>query len=557
VLAPRPASRTRPRAIRLAVEQLEDRLTPSTGGVLDPTFGSGGQLFSSFSNNWDGANAVVAQPDGKIVIAGGFNPLNSKTGSDFLLARYNADGTLDTSFGSGGHTVTDFGSSGDNANAVALQPQADGTSKILVAGMTASKKGIGEVALARYNANGTLDTTFGTNGKVITSLGGSATEWVTAMAVDSSGRILVAGYTNGNPNVSGDAATVLRYTANGALDTSFGSGGKLITNVRILVHADHSVGIALQPDGKIVLASQTLDSAASAWEFITARFNTNGTTDSTFGSGGVVTTHVGNSDEFGGVAVQGDGKIVVGGSEMGGSPFAYYLLRYNADGSLDANFGTGGTVAVQAPGGFPIDVRSSEVVIQADGKILAEGEFGDAARQYNHLGAVRVNPDGSVDTGYGNGGWASAPFGNADVQAIALEPDGRLLLAGIGYPIGISRPKDVFLVRFLGSAPQVGSFTASPNPVPSGGSTTLTASNITDGNPGATVTQVAFYLDSNGDGVLDAGDTLLGDGSADGLGNWLLNVSTAGWSATDLVFAQAEDSDGVFGDPDPLTLTVQ
>jgi hypothetical protein len=197
------------------------------------------------------------------------------------------------------------------------------------------------------------------------------------------------------------------------------------------------------------------------------------------------------------------------------------------------------------------------VVIQADGKILAEGEFGDAARQYNHLGAVRVNPDGSVDTGYGNGGWASAPFGNADVQAIALEPDGRLLLAGIGYPIGISRPKDVFLVRFLGSAPQVGSFTASPNPVPSGGSTTLTASNITDGNPGATVTQVAFYLDSNGDGVLDAGDTLLGDGSADGLGNWLLNVSTAGWSATDLVFAQAEDSDGVFGDPDPLTLTVQ
>ncbi|HEY7157401.1 MAG TPA: hypothetical protein VH575_25835 [Gemmataceae bacterium] len=554
VLTPRPTTRTRPRARRLTVEPLEDRITPSTGGLLDPTFGSGGQVLSSFSNNWDQAMAVVAQPDGKIVIAGDTTVPGSKTGGDFLVARYNSNGTLDTSFGSGGYTTTSFANSGDTAEAVALQPQANGTSKILVAGLTQTKKGIVECALARYNANGTLDTTFGTNGEVITSLGGSAGESVTAMAVDSSGRILVAGFTNGNPNVSGDAATVLRYTANGALDTSFGSGGKLITNIGVLPYASHSVGIALQPDGKIVLASTTLDPATNTGEFVTARFNDNGTADSTFGSGGVVATHLGSYDEFGGVTVQGDGKIVVSGSEDAStSPLALYLLRYKADGSLDATFGTGGTVAVQAPGGKYIDVRGSGVVVQADGKILASGEFGD-------LAALRVNPDGSVDTGYGNGGWATVQFGVAEVQAIALEPDGRLLLAGYARPTSNLRPVDVALFRFLGSAPQIGSFTASPNPVTAGNSVTLTASNITDGNPNSSITQVAIYLDNNNDGQLESGsDTLLGYAAQTSTGVWTLTNSSAfGLTAgTYTLFAQAQDNYGVSSDPDALTLTVQ
>jgi uncharacterized delta-60 repeat protein len=540
------------------LELLEDRLTPSTGGLPDPTFGSGGQVLSSFSNNYDQANAVVAQPDGKIVIAGVINVPGSRTGSDFLVARYNADGSLDTSFGSGGHTATDFGNSPDTAEAVALQPQANGTSKILVAGLTASKKGIEECALARYNADGTLDTTFGTNGKVITSLGGNGGEWATAMAVDSSGRILVAGYTNGNANVPGDAATLIRYTANGTLDTSFGSGGKLITNIRVLAQADHSVGIALQSDGKIVLASNTLDPATSTWEFMTARFNANGMADSTFGSGGVVATHLGTFDEFGGVTVQGDGKIVVSGSEGDStSPLALYLLRYNANGSLDASFGTGGTVAVQAPGGKAIDVRGSGVAVQADGKILAGGEFGDATGQLVNLAALRVNPDGSVDTGYGTGGWATVSFASGDVQAIALQPDGRLLLAGYARPTSNLRPTDVALIRFLGSAPQVGSFTASPDPVTAGSDVTLSASGITDGNPGSSITQVAFYVDSNGDGVLEPGtDTLLGYGTQSG-NTWSLTFSTANWAAAvDTLFAQAKDSDGVFGDPLALSLQV-
>jgi uncharacterized delta-60 repeat protein len=539
-LAPRPASRLRPFARRLTVESLEDRLTPSTGGLLDPTFGSGGQVLSPISN---GAVSVVAQSDGKIVMAAdhGSPGDRTKTGRDFLVARYNVDGSLDTSFGSGGYTITDFGSIYDAAQAVALQPQATGPSKILVVGLTdvVGHKGalIGEVALARYNANGTLDTTFGTNGKVITGLS-RGFQYVSSVAVDSSGRIVVAGET-GSP-------TLLRYTPNGALDTSFGTGGVVITT---LGGVNINEAAVVQPDGKIVLACDPFDPATNTREFSVARFNVNGTADSTFGSGGVVTTSFGVGDDgWGGVTLQGDGKIVVSGT-AGNSPStsALYLLRYNTDGSLDTTFGAGGTVAVQSPGGQYYGGISDNyaVAVQADGKLVTEALLVDTAGQHEFFAALRVNSNGSVDTGYGNGGWATSvlPTGSDDVRAMALEPDGRLVLAGT--------TGEVALVRFLGSAPQVGSFTASPNPVTSGSSLTLTASNITDGNPNSTVTQVAFYyIDGTGT------QQVLGYGTSDGHGNWTLTYTVGLPAGTYTLYAQATDNYGALGDPLALTLQV-
>src|SRR5262249_34324469 len=216
------------------------------------------------------------------------------------------------------------------------------------------------------------DTTFGSKGKVVTDLGGSI-DWADAMAVDGAGRILVAGYTNATG--SGYVAALVRYTANGTLDPSFGSGGKLITSIQL---ANQKDSVALQSDGKIVLAGTTIDPANSAPEFVVARFNTDGTADTGFG-GGVVTTHPGYTDHFGGVTIQGDGKIVVSGSEASGSsPSALYLLRYNADGTLDTIFGAGGTVAVASPGGpgdGTIDAHGSGVAVQSDGKIVAGGQY--------------------------------------------------------------------------------------------------------------------------------------------------------------------------------------
>jgi uncharacterized delta-60 repeat protein len=557
----KPARRPRRRSsFRPRVEGLEDRVTPSTGGLLDPTFGSGGQVLSSFNNN-DQANAVIAQPDGKIVIAGASSVPPVKKGADgtgdFLVARYNADGSLDTAFGSGGHTVTDFtpalphnyASRGAQAYAVALQAQTDGTSKIVAAGMNISlvvsgTRGYGvyvdEAALARYNADGTLDTTFGTNGLVVTQ----SIPRVYAMAVDGSGRIVTVG----------PGGTVMRFTPNGALDTSFGTGGVLSPNYGI----NGVAGVVLQPDGKIVLAgAANLDPTTGTVQFVTARFNANGTADPMFGSGGVVTTHLGTADVIGGVTIQGDGKIVVSGAEgSGNSPRAVYLLRYSTGGSLDATFGTGGTVAVPSLGG-QFARGNWGLAVQADGKIIAGGYFNDATGE--QFAALRVNPGGSVDTGYGNGGWATIQFGNgAQERAIALEPDGRLLMAGYALPNYPNGPDEVDLVRFLGSAPQVGSFAASPSPVTAGSSVTLTASNIADGNPNSGVTQVAFYVDSNGDGVLDSGDTLLGYGKQSSPGVWTFTWSTAGLTAGSYtLFAQAQDSYGALGDPDAIALTVQ
>jgi uncharacterized delta-60 repeat protein len=390
-------------------------------------------------------------------------------------------------------------------------------------------------ALARYNADGTLDTTFGNNGEVTTDLGSSS--WVDAMAVDGSGRIVVAGTTGGG------AAELVRYAPNGALDASFGSGGKLVTSI-YFAPGTMSDRLALQPDGKILLAGTK--NSPDVPQFMVLRFNDNGTADSSFGSGGMATTPLGSGDGLGGIALQGDGKIVVGGRSVITNRNTLCVLRYNPDGTPDAGFGSGGVTAVPSSVGAFIP-RGAGVAVESDGKIVASGVINDPISHLGYFAAARVNPDGSVDTGYGNGGWVTVYTGGQP-QASALEPDGRLLIAGSG---ATATSGGVALVRILPSAPQIGSFLASLNPVTSGSSTTLTASNITDGNPNSTVTQVAFYVQINGT------NTLLGYGTQTSPGVWsfTFTVSLAPGSYT--LLAQAEDGYGAFGDPFALTLTVQ
>jgi uncharacterized delta-60 repeat protein len=521
---------------RLRLEALEDRLTPSTGGLLDPTFGSGGHVLSPLAGGTD-VYAVTLQPDGKIVVGG----VTSAPGGAFIVGRYNADGSLDTSFGSGGYNNTTF----DSVWALAMQPQPDGTSKILAAGKVTVTQKHGktvtstvEIALARYNANGTLDTTFGTNGKVTTIPAGQS-EYAMSMAVDTSGRIVVAAGTDWG------MATLVRYTPNGALDTSFGTGGAHVTNIPVFANQE---SIALQPDGKIVLAVTSPDQAPNSPGVITARFNVNGTADSTFGSSGVVTNE-GVGGVWGRVAIQGDGKIVV--AEL--DPSGYCLLRYNPDGTLDAGFGSGGEVNLNYPYGWEFKTSHlAGVAVQTDGKIVAGGDLYDPVLQQSHFVAVRVSTTGALDTGYGNSGWASTQFGNGDTSfAMALQPDGRLLFAGWASPSTSNTTNEVALVRFLGSAPQVGSFTASPDPATAGSLATLTVSGITDGNPSSTITQVTcYYIDGTGT------KQVLGYGTSDGQGNWALSFTVNLAPGTYTLYVQAQDSYGALGDPFALQLTV-
>jgi uncharacterized delta-60 repeat protein len=295
-------------SVRPLLEQLEDRLTP-TAGLLDPTFGSGtGYVLSSLGGH-DSASAVALQSNGKIVIA---------DSNGFEVARYNADGSLDTSFGTGGYTTTSFGKVyGAQAQAIAIQP--DG--KILAAGEEViDDKGTftDNFALARYNANGTLDTTFGNNGEVVTA----GTGFASSIAVQADGGIIVSG-----------SNLLVRYNANGTLDTTFGNGGQVATNF--------SGPLLIQPDGKIVFDGNSVDPANGQKALAVVRFNANGTADSSFGSGGEVFTDevaVSDRSSYDNGALQADGKIVVSGvdSATGGTDLC--LVRYNADGTLDTTF---------------------------------------------------------------------------------------------------------------------------------------------------------------------------------------------------------------------------
>jgi uncharacterized delta-60 repeat protein len=571
-----PKYRTRPArryGFRPRVEALEHRDCPAlgppisgghfewddpTGGALDPTFGSGGQVINSFSNYNDAANAVTVQPDGKIVIAGSTTASGSKTGGDFLVARYTANGTPDASFGNSGYTATDFGTTHDGASAIALQPQADGTNKIVVAGLT--QKGNDEFAVARYNPNGALDTTFGgkgSKGMVVTDLGGRITS-AQSITVDAAGRILVAGFTNApSSTTSGpEYAALVRYNPDGTLDTTFGKAGKLVTTIRV-ENDGHSIAVAVQADGKIVLGGDAYDPATNLVKFVVARFTTNGAADTGFGPGGLVTTQIGGYDALGGLAIQADGKIVIAGMQQGLDPDGVdrqgeYVLRYTPNGALDAGFGAAGVVYLVNPSGL-LGQKATGVAVEADGQIVCGGLFEDGAGTHTSFAAMRVSPIGTLDVGFGDGGWATVQYtASAAVNAFALQPDGRVLLAGNARPTSNTYPVDVALVRFLTSAPQIGSFNANPNPVPSGSTATLTAANITDANPGATVAQVAFYIMIDGSGVL------LGEGTQNSDGSWSYAFDTTGYAAgTYTLAAQATDSFGALGNPVALTLTIQ
>ena len=251
-------------------------------GTLDPSFGTGGKVTTDFA----GSGAIAVQPDGKLVAAGAAT-INDQV--DFALARYNSDGTLDTSFGTAGRVTTDFGGRWEGASSIALQ----GDGKIVVAGTTEVGQ-FAAFAVARYNSNGTLDTNFGSGGKVITGFAndtdrvalGPVSAQAYSVAVQPDGRIVATGYAN----VDGEEDFALvRYNANGTLDATFGAGGKVITEFgRLQQGFSYAFGnsIAVQSGGKIVVAGEAYISSGLVLnrDFALARYNSNGTLDTSFGT---------------------------------------------------------------------------------------------------------------------------------------------------------------------------------------------------------------------------------------------------------------------------------
>ncbi|WP_329391427.1 calcium-binding protein (plasmid) [Streptomyces sp. NBC_01351] len=386
---------------------------------------------------FDLANAVAVQADGKLVVAG-HRGLDETT--DFALARYNHDGSPDATFDGDGKVTTDFSGGGDNAISVAVQ--ADG--KIITAGFSFTNNLADDTQLARYNADGSLDTSFGTGGKVTTDLGGH--DGAHKVLVQDDGKILTIGF----GDEGSDAEFMLaRFETDGRLDTSFDGDGKATTAFGGFGLAD---GGALQADGKILAAGYTTAGVGGSDDFAVARYNRDGSPDVTFDGDGKATTDFGSDERPNGLAVQADGKIVVGGSRFtdtaDGTDFA--LARYTTGGGLDATFDGDGKVTTDFGDGDG-DGAQGGVAVQADGKILAAG-FTRAGGSLD-FALVRYTTNGGMDTSFGTGGKAVADFGTrAAATQMAVQDDGRIVVVGYTFAADGS---DFALARFHAAPAEV------------------------------------------------------------------------------------------------------
>jgi uncharacterized delta-60 repeat protein len=414
---------------RLRMESLEPR-TMMAAGDLDPTFnGAGYAITSVSSSNYDFARDVLVQPsDHKIITVGTSSSTRTlKVGT--YVVRHLENGQRDSSFGNNGIVNVTIGSNLSMHNAAL---QADG--KILLAG---GNEGDRDFAVVRLNANGTLDKTFGKSGLAKTDMGATI-EKIEAIAVAPDGKIVVAGASRVNNE---NQFALARYNANGSLDTTFGSGGKVLTNLR--PGREGIAGIALQGDKILVAGTSSASAGNHPPEFTVARYTSSGALDTNAASGfgpidpgtglhaGFVTTLFSGSEggNAANLAIQSDGKIVaVGQGHNAGSGWDFVVARYDANGAPDLDFSGVGHASVDFTGGTDFDADfGRSVAIQSDGKIVVGGDPAPLG-----FGLARLNTDGALDTTFGVGGLVVAADGGLrDASEIELQPwDGKLVAVG-------------------------------------------------------------------------------------------------------------------------------
>jgi uncharacterized delta-60 repeat protein len=324
----------------------------SAAGILDTTFGTSGKVFQTYNFNGDYGQSVLIQPDNKIMIAGEtFNGV----GTYNLTSRFTSAGVMDTTYGAGGYFQDTLSAAAIASNATLLSNN-DILATFHYAPVTM------DFALLKILASGALDTTFGTGGYVSTDFNGFSdfSYWITT---DSSGRILVAG----KPfNFTQDFG-ITRYTSQGVLDTTFGTAGKTI--VDFASFNDSANSILVQSDGKIILVGEAINGGHN--NFALLRLTSSGILDTTFGAAGfVISAFTGNNDRATAAALQPDGKIIaVGTANVAGTDY-FAIARYKTDGNIDTSFGTAGLITTHIGAG---NNSVTSVALQPDGKIVVGG----------------------------------------------------------------------------------------------------------------------------------------------------------------------------------------
>lgn len=392
---------------------------PSVMSVtLDLTFGPNGVVTTPIGSSVDIIEAIQIQDDGKIVVAGATGRDNGSNGFQFALARYNIDGSLDATWDTDGIVTEPDMTNSDVAHALALQG-----SKILMAGSNNAATPNANAVVVRYNDNGSIDTTFGISGVVTSPLSlmnGNKGEGF-ALAVQDDGKIIIAGGTA--PQFSAHTFAAVRLMPEGDIDFTFGMSGVVTTAIG--TDGAQAESIIIQDDGKIVLAGTT---SGMNSDFAVAWYNMDGSLDTTFGTNGVSVTSLGETDNGRDVAIQDDGKIVVAGTSGRIVPpaFNFAVARYNTDGSLDDTFDTDGVLTT------PIGVAAfaSSVVIKPDGKIVVGGHAAVFPSQM--IAVAQYNTDGSLDTSFDTDGILLTPIQAraADMRDVALQDDGKIVIGG-------------------------------------------------------------------------------------------------------------------------------
>ena len=440
---------------------------------------------------------------------------------DFAISRYNADGSLDTSFAGTGMLTTDFGAT-DQGNAIAQQ--ADG--KILLAGST-SNGSSSNFALVRYNSNGTLDQSFNHSGTVTTSFGSNTNAYANAMAVQADNKIILAGAANNN-------FALARYNPDGSLDSSFNSTGLVTTNLNGLSQIR---SVAIQSDGKILVAGNDLN--ATGYEIAMARYNPDGSLDTSFASNGELIINPSSTFNLFGTVFSGiesmvlqpDGKILIAGYlQSGGSPATdFAIMRLNANGTQDLSFNSIGLVTTDfgSSGSTAANAHAYAMLLRPDGKIVVVGTTNNG----NDMAVAQYLTNGSPDPSFNGSGQQTINFGSLDYgYAIAEQTDGKIVLAGSGgsnSDFAIARLSYGTTVSYNGPSLSSASYNAD------NGQLTLTGNKLTTGINDYLVTDLTLKGDGNSSYTLTSGSKLL---NISGNHSITLQLSAADQQAVNTLF---------------------
>ncbi len=393
-------------------------------GELDLGFGTAGRALTVAATV---ARALVVQPDGRLIAAGSAGGSGNPT---VAVTRWTANGELDASFGSGGVVLTSFSGVNDVVRAVALQP--DG--RVVVAGGSANG-----FALARFLASGALDGSFGDGGRVMTNVG--ATAQANALVVQPDGKLVAAGVTDDG---TGGRFALVRYMPSGAVDATFGSGGAVTTAPG---SDDAAMALVLEPNGRLVAAGVTRRGGDG--DFALVRYLPNGTLDTGFGPGGVVTTDLSGDDAAMALVREPDGRLVAAGVTRRGGAGDFALVRYDGDGALDGTFGAEGAMTTDFGG----DDVANGLLLTPAGDIVAVGST--SAGTGGSFALTQYTAAGILDDAFGSGGTVTTNFSGHDLaNAGAAQANGNIVVAG-------QSGTELALARYLGTpAPSPRSFTA-------------------------------------------------------------------------------------------------